>query len=47
MLRKFVGVGLHSSPGEGARAVMMGFMKINHRLHRFTQIIKKNTKKSA
>jgi hypothetical protein len=25
MLRKFVGVGLHSSPGEGARAVMMGF----------------------
>ena len=25
MLRKFVCVGFHSSPGEGARAVMMGY----------------------
>jgi hypothetical protein len=28
MLRKFVGVGFHSSPGEGARAVMRNYYEI-------------------
>jgi hypothetical protein len=40
---QIVGVGFHSFPGEGAASCGTA-VKLNHRLHRFTQIIKKNKK---
>jgi hypothetical protein len=44
MLRKFVCVGFHSFPGEGARAVMMGCYEKSPQID---TDYKKNIKKSA
>jgi hypothetical protein len=43
---QIVGVGFYSFPGEGAASCGTA-VKVNHGLHRFTQIIKKNKKISV